>query len=144
MRVLSASLVVAITCTVSAAQTAPPDLRGLWKVSLSVVGHKPAGDAAGADRHFMEEFEIDVRIDWQDGHRFGGAELVQGGGDQHTIIPDELYSGAISPDGSKVHMVDDNGFDTCTLISPERLECVYRHIEPRHSVVGNSVWSKVK
>ncbi len=132
-----------LSCAVASAETDPPDMRGLWKVELSVVGHAPDGDRQGADRYFTDEFEMEVRIDWQDGRRFGGAEVVNGSAENMEVELDEFYSGVVSVDGAQVYMVDDNGFDTCTLISPERMECVYRHVEPRHSVVSSNVWTKI-
>ena len=108
--VLVASMTGAAT-----AQSAVPDLRGTWKGESETVilgggnPHHPAGRPE--PRYASVPFTM--TIDKQDGRRFSGT--FSSARSTETII------GVVSRSGT-IHMVDDDGHNTGTLLAPNRME----------------------
>ena len=57
-------------------------------------------------------------------------------------VPDERISGVVGPDNKTVHIVDDNGTSDCTIVSPDQLDCIYRHTTATASLVGINIWRR--
>lgn len=137
---LAAGVLAATPAGVLAADA--PDLTGTWQVEATAIGH-PHGKAekARAPRLLLDR-TFEFVVDWQEGQRFSGRDVVEDIDVDVGAVPDELFSGIIGPDGTSAHIVDDNGSFACTIVSPDRLDCIYEHIAPDASVVGFIVWTR--
>ena len=114
-------VVLMALATPAAADNAPPDLRGTWKgESQSIVlGGTPhhAKQQAGEPRLTSVAFKL--VIDKQDGRRFSGT--FSSARHSETVIAVISRSGAI-------YMVDDDGYDVGTMLTPDRMEICYLHL----------------
>jgi hypothetical protein len=102
-------------------ETAIPDLRGTWKgesqsIVLGGTAHHP-GQQAGEPR--LANVPFTLVIDKQDGRRFSGT--FSSARHSETIIAVISRSGTI-------YMVDDDGYDVATMLSPDRMEICYLHL----------------
>ena len=137
-------LLVAIAAPLPAlADDAVPDLTGTWSIEFEAVGfRKPAEN--GQPSHYARTIQSQFSIDWQDGHRLAGHEIDEKSSTEHALVEGEQIVGVIGWDDATVAMVDDNGFHDCTIVSPDRMLCTYRHILPERSDIARSVWTKQK
>jgi hypothetical protein len=105
----------------AAADPALPDLRGTWKgESQSIVlGGNTHHPAARPAEPRLTSVPFTLVIDKQDGRRFSGTFSSA----RHT----ETVIAVISRSGT-IYMVDDDGYDTGTLLGPDRIELCYRHL----------------
>ena len=106
----------------AAAQTAFPDLRGTWKgeselIVMGGAGHHPAPQAAAAPR--LSSVPFTLVIDKQDGRRFSGTFTSP----RHN----ETVIAVISRSGT-IFLVDDDGYNLGTVLSPNRIELCYMHL----------------
>ena len=112
------------------ADTAVPDLRGIWKGdSESVVlgsGTPMHAPAKPGDAEFRS-VTFTMNITRQEGRRFVGTFASP----KHT----ETIIGVISRAGP-IHIVDDDGIDTATLLAPDRIELRYQHLAPDSQIVS--------
>ena len=120
------------------AQDSVPDLRGTWVVQAEGMRIDPTDGsvaAVGAESVFV--------IDSQEGNRISGYEVDQKSTTDASspAKTDEVIAGVFGPD-KIAYMVDENGFRDCWVQSPERMHCVYRHIQSNRTVVALDVWTK--
>jgi hypothetical protein len=143
-KVLIAAALVAAGASIPAlAQDAAPDLTGTWKVTFEAVGfRKPATN--GSPTHYARTIEAAFSIDWQEGARVAGREIDQTSSTEHALVQGEQIVGVIGFDNATLHIVDDNGLHDCRILSPDSMQCIYRHILPERSDTARSVWSKQK
>ena len=112
------------------ADTAIPDLRGTWKGdSESVVlgTGSPQHSAAKPGEAEFRSVSFTMNITRQEGRRFVGTFASA----KHT----ETIIGVISRAGP-IHIVDDDGIDTATLLAPDRIEMCYQHLAPDSQIVS--------
>jgi hypothetical protein len=109
----------ALAATFAHAQTAIPDLRGTWKGQSEsiVMGHgNPHHDAAVTDKPRLSSIPFTMTIDMQDGRRFSGTFASARATDPIIAV--------ISQTGV-IHMVDEDGWTSGTLLAPNRMELCY-------------------
>lgn len=134
-------------CVAAAASTGAmaqdtPDLTGTWQVKATGIGHPhPAAEKAETPRTLIDG-TFEFVIDWQDGVRFSGLDVVEEVAAGVGAATDETFSGIVGPTGTTAHIVDDNGSFDCTIVSPDRLDCIYRHIAPGASLVATTIWTR--
>jgi hypothetical protein len=107
--------------TPAAADNAVPDLRGTWKgesqsIVLGGTAHHP-GQPANQPR--LTSVAFTLVIDKQEGRRFSGT--FSSARHSETVIAVISRSGAI-------YMVDDDGYDVGTMLTPDRMEICYLHL----------------
>jgi hypothetical protein len=123
----------------AAAQDGVPNLVGRWTIhaegmAIRAEGNGPAEPVA-VDSVFV--------IDKQDGFRISGKETSQRPADGPELFShEEHFAGVISADNKTVSMVDENGFRDCDIISPDRMECIYRHVASPNAVVTRNLWTR--
>ena len=105
----------------AAADNAVPDLRGTWKgesqsIVLSGTPHHPEQKT---DQPRLTSVAFTLVIDKQDGRRFSGTFLSA----RHS----ETVIAVISRSGT-IYMVDDDGYDVATMLTPDRMEICYLHL----------------
>lgn len=102
-------------------ETAIPDLRGTWKGDSQsiVLGGTPHHPKQQAGEPRLTSVPFTLVIDKQDGRRFSGT--FSSANHSETIIAVISRSGTI-------YMVDDDGYDVATLLSPDRMEICYLHV----------------
>jgi len=105
----------------AAADTAVPDLRGTWKgESQSIVlGGTPHHPKQKTDQPRLTSVAFTLVIDKQDGRRFSGT--FSSARHSETVIAVISRSGTI-------FMVDDDGYDVATMLTPDRMEISYLHL----------------
>jgi hypothetical protein len=114
-----------------------PDLKGQWEIESEAVRIRPGEEApvtAGLKALFV--------IDWQEGRRFSGREAEQAGDGAIKPVADAEQFGGVVSFGEMVAIVDENGFRDCRIVSVDRMDCVYRHVESDHAVVAWNVWRR--
>jgi hypothetical protein len=129
-------LFVALAAAPAAAQTAVPDLRGTWKgTSESIVmGHgNPHHDAAVTDKPRLSSIPFTMTIDMQDGRRFAGTFASARATDPIIAV--------ISQNGT-IHMVDEDGWTSGTLLAPNRMELCYMARSATDRVASCTVMTK--
>jgi hypothetical protein len=115
-------VLAALAAAPASAQTAIPDLRGTWKgesESIVLGGGHPHHLAAPANEPRLSSIAFTLTIDKQDGRRFSGT--FSSAQSSETVI-------AVIARTSTIYMVDDDGYDTGTLLAPNRMEICYRHL----------------
>jgi hypothetical protein len=114
-------VLAALAAAPAFAQTPIPDLRGTWKgESESIVfGGHPHHAAAQSTEPRLSSVAFTLTIDKQDGRRFSGT--FSSARSSETVIAVIARTGTI-------YMVDDDGYDTGTLLAPNRMEICYRHL----------------
>ena len=113
-------LVGLATPVAASTETAIPDLRGTWKgESQSIVlGGTPHHPKQAAEPR-LTSVAFTLVIDKQDGRRFAGT--FSSARHSETIIA------VISRTGT-IYMVDDDGYNVATMLSPDRMEICYLHL----------------
>ena len=53
-------------------------------------------------------------------------------------------AGVIGWDNKTLYLVDMDGFTDATLVSPDQITCIYRHVGAKDAVVAAGVWTRVK
>ncbi len=119
LKLASFALFVATLAAPALAQTAVPDLRGTWKGQSEsiVMGHgNPHHDAAVTDKPRLSSIPFTMTIDMQDGRRFSGTFASPRATDPIIAV--------ISQTGV-IHMVDEDGWTSGTMLAPNRMELCY-------------------
>jgi hypothetical protein len=70
-----------------------------------------------------------MTIDKQDGRRFAGTFSSSSPTSSETVI------GVLSRGGT-IYMVDDDGYDSGTMLAANRMELCYRHLSARARIVS--------
>ena len=119
-----------LLATPALADSAVPDLRGIWKgTSESIVlgaGNSHHSPAQAADAEFRS-VTFTLTVTRQEGRRFVGTFT--------SPKANEIVIGIVSRAGS-IHMADDDGIDSVTLLAPDRLEICYLHLSADSRVVS--------
>jgi hypothetical protein len=137
---IATALLAAGGMTPAAAQDAVPDLKGTWNVTFEAVGFRKPAD--GAPTNYARTIDASFSIDWQEGARLAGREIDQTSSTEHALVQGEQIVGVIGWDNATLSIVDDNGLHDCRILSPDSMQCIYRHILPERSDVARSVWTK--
>jgi hypothetical protein len=103
----------------AAAQSGIPDVRGTWRgesesIVQGVGNPHHAGTATPAPR--LNSIAFTLAVDMQNGRRFSGTFSSARGNDPVIAV--------ISRNGT-IHMVDDDGFTTGTMLAPNRMELCF-------------------
>jgi hypothetical protein len=135
-KLASCALFASVLAAPALAQTAIPDLRGTWKgMSESIVlGHGNAHhDAAVIDKPRLSSIPFTMTIDLQDGRRFAGTFASARATDPIIAV--------ISQNGT-IHMVDEDGWTSGTLLAPNRMELCYMARNATDRVASCTVMTK--
>ena len=134
LKLASCVLLVTVVAAPAWAQTAIPDLRGTWKgqSELIVMGHgNPHHEAAVTDKPRLSSIPFTMIIDMQDGRRFSGTFASPRATDPIIAV--------ISQTGV-IHMVDEDGWTSGTILAPNRMELCYmakKRVRPRRLLHGD-------
>lgn len=123
-------VLTALAAAPVSAQTAIPDVRGTWKgesESIVLGGEHPHHPGTLSAEPRLSSVAFTLTIDKQDGRRFSGT--FSSARSSETVIA------VISRTGT-IYMVDDDGYDTATLLAPNRMEICYRHLSPAARVAS--------
>ena len=112
----------ALAAVPSAAETAIPDVRGIWKgASESIVlgtGH-PHHPAAQPNEPQLRTVAFTLTIDQQDGRRFSGT--FSSARSSEKVI-------AVISRGGAILLADDEGYTHGIMLGPNRMELCYLHV----------------
>jgi hypothetical protein len=136
LKLASCVLLAAVLTTPALAQTAIPDLRGTWKGQSEsiVVGHGNSHHAAPVtDKPRLSSIPFTMIIDMQDGRRFSGTFA--------SAKATDVIIAVISQTGV-IHMVDDDGWTSGTLLAPNRMELCYMARTATDRVASCTVMTK--
>ena len=119
----------ALSAVPAAAETAVPDLRGVWK------GNSEAVVSGGANAHHVtpstetrfSTIAFTLTVDKQDGRRFSGTFVSARSNDKLVAV--------ISRNGT-ILMADDDGYTVGTILAPNRIELCYMHSSPTAQVAS--------
>ncbi len=131
--VILSSLSVAST---AAAQSGVPDVRGTWKgdsESIVLGAGNPHHAATAAATPRLNSVAFTMTVDKQDGRRFSGTFSSSRGNDPVIAV--------ISRNGT-IHMVDDDGFTTGTMLAPNRMELCYMALSPSTRIASCTEMTK--
>ncbi len=119
----------------AAADNAVPDLRGTWKgESQSIVlGGTPHHPKQQAGEPRLTSVPFTLVIDKQEGRRFSGT--FSSARHSETVIAVVSRSGTI-------YMVDDDGYNVVTMLSPDRMEMCYLHLSSASRIASCTELSK--
>ena len=133
--VLAAFLVIGIS-TAAGAQSAAPDLKGIWvgKFKSVVYGnnsHHP-GSQAVLDPPRVREIQFSFEITGEDGGAYWGSSWSD-------PAVKEPFAWVISPDGKSILGSDTDGIFQVTVVSPAELYLCYAHsgLSPSKSIVAS-------
>jgi hypothetical protein len=125
------AIIAALLAGPAMAQTAIPDIRGIWKgESESVVlggGNSHHGPTMPNGEPQLRTLPFTLTIDKQDGRRFAGTFSSE-----HA---NETVIGVISRNGT-IYMVDDDGYDVGTILAPNRMEICYLHLSTNSRIAS--------
>jgi hypothetical protein len=129
-------MLTALAATSASAQTAVPDLRGTWKGQSEsiVLGHGNSHhDASVTDKPRLSSIPFTMTIDMQDGRRFSGTFASARATDPIIAV--------ISQTGV-IHMVDEDGWTSGTMLAPNRMELCYMARSATDRVASCTVMTK--
>ncbi|HEU4379677.1 MAG TPA: hypothetical protein VFR73_13995 [Hyphomicrobiaceae bacterium] len=117
------------TPVAASTETAIPDLRGTWKGDSQsiVLGGTPHHPEQQVGQPRLTSVPFTLVIDKQDGRRFSGT--FSSANHSETVIAVISRTGAI-------YMVDDDGYDVATMLSPDRMEVCYLHLSTRSRIAS--------
>jgi len=141
MRRLISVLAVFFLLALSAigvAESEIPDLKGAWVIKAS--GHmvlKPEAPHLPDVGPGFHELEIPLVIEGQDGFRFFGYKQV-------TKKFRKEISGVIGFDNKTIYMTEENAITMGTLVSPDRMECVFLESGKSLSIASREIITRKK
>lgn len=106
----------------AAAQTAIPDLRGIWKgesESIVLGGGNPHHSATPSNEPQLRSSPFTLTVDMQDGRRFSGTFSSPRSSEQVIAV--------ISRNGT-IFLADDEGYTQGTILAPDRIELCFLHV----------------
>ena len=56
----------------------------------------------------------------------------------------ENMAGVVGWDNKTLYLVDMDGFTDATIVSKDKITCIYRHVGDKDAVVAAGVWTRVK
>jgi hypothetical protein len=104
------------------AQTAFPDVRGVWKgdsESIILGGGNPHHAAGQPNVPELRSLPFTLTVDQQDGRRFSGTFASPRNSEQVIAV--------ISRDGT-IYLADDEGYTRGTLLAPDRMELCFLYV----------------
>ena len=120
------------------AESEIPNLVGTWEVQ-SEAAFITKGNEAGTWTHHRQEISTLV------------AELVvtkQQGRLLYATFTSkystEKMAAVIGWDNKTIYFVDEDGFTDATIVSKDKITCIYRHVGDKDSVVAAGVWTRKK
>jgi hypothetical protein len=111
------------------AQTAIPDLRGMWKGESEsiVLGGNPHHGHVGTQQPRLSTVPFTLTVEQQEGRRFQGTFS--------SARANDAFVAVISRTGA-IYLVDDDGYTVGTLLAPNRLELCYMHLTPSSRIAS--------
>jgi hypothetical protein len=112
-------MLAAVAITPAAAQTAIPDMRGIWKgesESIILGGGNPHHSPGQLAEPELRSLPFTLTVDKQEGRRFSGTFASPRSTEQVIAV--------ISQTGT-IHLADDEGYTQGTLLAPNRLELCF-------------------
>ena len=113
---------IAFAVAPAMAETAIPDVRGVWKgesESIILGGGNPHHTAGQPNVPELRSLPFTLTVDRQDGRRFSGTFTSPRNSEQVIAV--------ISRDGS-IYLADDEGYTRGTLLAPDRMELCFLYV----------------
>ena len=134
--IVTLAALAAATPALAAQNAAVPDLRGTWKgesetIILGVGNPHHAAPASTEPR--LNSVAFTMTIDKQDGRRISGTFSSPRGSE--TVI-------AVISRAGPIYMVDDDGYDTATMLAPNRMELCYLMQSPASRIASCTVLTR--
>lgn len=126
--IVSCAMLIAVT--VAVAETAIPDVRGIWKgESESIVrgAGNPHHASPKAASPRLNSIAFTLTVKQQDGRRFSGTFSSARGNDPVIAV--------ISRTGA-IYMVDDDGYTVGAMLAPNRMELCYMQLSPKSRIAS--------
>lgn len=122
--------------TVAAAETAIPDVRGVWKgdsetIIMGAGNPHHASPKAASPR--LNSIAFTLTVKQQDGRRFSGTFASARTTDPVVAV--------ISRNGT-IYMVDDDGYTVGSMLAPNRMELCYMQQAPKSRLASCTVLTK--
>ena len=131
-------LILVLATTVCSAENTIPDLVGTWSVKSEAAvlakGEDPGEWTHHKDSH--SQLSAEITIFKQQGRIFYATFTSR--------MAKENMAGVIGWDNKTLYLVDMDGFTDATLVSKDKITCIYRHVGPKDSVVAAGVWTRRK
>lgn len=115
-----------------------PNLVGTWTVQ-SEAGFLAKGGEPGAWTHHKQEFSTltaELVVTKQQGRVLYATFTSQ--------LATENMVAVIGWDNKSVYFVDQDGFTDATIVSNDKITCIYRHVGPNDSVAAAGIWTRQK
>lgn len=139
-KLICMSIICALTVAGSLtwAESQIPSLVGKWRVhaegGMLITGDKPS-PTTHPDKQF-DSFDVEVVIEKQKGRVFMG--FVK------SKKATERICGVIGHDNKTYHYVDSDGFADGKIVTPDKLEGIYRHTKPTDRVAAVVTYTRQK
>ena len=137
--VLCLTLLVFLFATgVCFAEEKLPNLVGTWSVK-SEAGLLTKGGPPGDWTHHrdaLSNLTAEIVITKQEGRVFYATFTSK--------LAMENMAGVIGWDNKTLYLVDMDGFTDATIVNPDKITCIYRHVGEKDAVVAAGVWTRVK
>ena len=137
--VLCLTLLVFLLGTgVCAAAENLPNLVGTWAVKSEAALLSKGGQPGDWTHHrdALSSLSAELVITKQQGRVFYATFTSK--------LASENMAGVIGWDNKTLYLVDMDGFTDATLVSPDKITCIYRHVGDKDAVVAAGVWTRVK
>ena len=127
--------VLVCIATPAASQTDIPNLVGTWKGTSEsvVIGSNPHHPGAPGNEPRFTSVAFTLKIEKQEGRRFYGTFSSERANEKVIAV--------ISQDGTII-MVDDDGYDTGTILAPDRIEICYQHLSANSRIASCTEFTK--
>ena len=115
-----------------------PNLVGTWTVKSEAALLTKGGSPGDWTHHreALSTLNAELVITQQQGRVFYATFTSK--------LASENMAGVIGWDNKTLYLVDMDGFTDATLVSPDKITCIYRHVGNKDAVVAAGVWTRVK
>ena len=115
-----------------------PDLKGVW-TTVSEGGVLVRGETVGQATHWEKKqttLHGELTVKEQNGRVLFGEFASP----RHT----EPFIAVIGHDGRHVYFADTDGYYDATLVDPDTIEMIYRHVTATDTVAAMGIWKRKK
>jgi hypothetical protein len=120
------------------AKESMPNLIGTWAVKSEAALLTKGGPPGDWTHHrdALSNLTAEIVITKQEGRVFYATFTSK--------LATENMAGVIGWDNKTLYLVDMDGFTDATIVSPDKITCIYRHVGDKDAVVAAGVWTRVK
>lgn len=122
----------------SAAEEKIPNLIGTWAVKSEAALLTKGGPPGDWTHHrgVLSNLTAELVITKQEGRVLYGTFT--------SSLATENMAGVIGWDNKTLYLVDMDGFTDATIVSPDKITSIYRHVGDKDAVAAAGVWTRVK